>query len=231
MLRNRDVMATKPTETWLAVDAYFGERLLGHDPQLDAALKANRDAGLPDIGVAPNQGALLNILARSVGAQRILEIGTLGGYSTIWMARALPADGKLVTLEVDPEHAEVAQANVANAGLAGRIDIRVGRAIDLLPRIAAEKGAPFDFVFIDADKANNTAYFEWALKLARPGSLIVVDNVVRGGAVADAKRSDADVEGVRRLAEYLAAEKRVRATAIQTVGVKGYDGLIVAVVL
>jgi predicted O-methyltransferase YrrM len=224
-------MATKPTETWLAVDAYFGEHLLGHDPQLDAALKANRDAGLPDIGVAPNQGALLNILARSVGARRILEIGTLGGYSSIWMARALPADGKLVTLEVDPQHAEVAQANVANAGLAGRIDIRVGRAIDLLPRIAAEKGAPFDFVFIDADKANNTAYFEWALKLTRPGSLIVVDNVVRGGAVADAKRSDADVEGVRRLAEYLAAEKRVRATAIQTVGVKGYDGLIVAVVL
>jgi predicted O-methyltransferase YrrM len=224
-------MATKPTETWLAVDAYFGEHLLGHDPQLDAALKANRDAGLPDIGVAPNQGALLNILARSVGAKRILEVGTLGGYSTIWMARALPADGKLITLEVDPEHAEVAQANVTNAGLAGRIDIRVGRAIDLLPGIAAEKGAPFDFIFIDADKANNTAYFERALKLTRPGSLIVVDNVVRGGAVADAKRSDADVEGVRRLAEYLSSEKRVRATAIQTVGVKGYDGLIVAVVL
>jgi predicted O-methyltransferase YrrM len=224
-------MATKPTETWLAVDAYFGERLLGSDPGLGAALAANRSAGLPDIGVAPNQGALLNILARAVGAKRILEVGTLGGYSTIWMARALPADGELVTLELDPRHADVARTNVARAGLAGRIDIRVGRAIDLLPAIAAEKGAPFDFVFIDADKANNTAYFEWALKLARPGSLIVVDNVVRGGAVADAKSTDADVNGVRRLAEYLAAEKRVRATALQTVGVKGYDGLIIAVVL
>jgi predicted O-methyltransferase YrrM len=224
-------MATKPTETWLAVDAYFGERLLGTDPGLDAALAANRSAGLPDIGVAPNQGALLNILARSVGAKRILEVGTLGGYSTIWMARALPADGELVTLELDPRHAEVARTNTRHAGLADRIDIRVGRAIDLLPAIAAEKRAPFDFVFIDADKANNTAYFEWALKLARPGSLIVVDNVVRGGAVADAKSTDADVNGVRRLAEYLAAEKRVRATALQTVGVKGYDGLIIAVML
>lgn len=224
-------MATKPTGTWLAVDAYFGDRLLGSDPGLDAALAANRAAGLPDIGVAPNQGALLNILARSVGARRILEVGTLGAYSTIWMARALPADGKVVTLERDPKHAEVARANVANAGLADRIDIRVGRAIDLLPEVAAEKAAPFDLVFIDADKASNTAYFDWALKLARPGSLIVVDNVVRGGAVADARNADADVNGVHRLADYLASEKRVRATALQTVGVKGYDGLIIAVVL
>lgn len=224
-------MATKPTAQWLAIDEYFSALLLGDAPVLAEALAASDSAGLPKISVAPNQGALLNLLARSVGAKRILEIGTLGGYSTIWLARALPPDGRLVTIELDPRHAAVAEANFARAGLAGVIDLRLGRAAAILPEIAGEKGPPFDFAFIDANKADNTTYFEWALKLARPGSLIVVDNVVRGGAVADPASHDADVEGVRRLAEYLAREKRVRATAIQTVGAKGYDGFILALVV
>jgi predicted O-methyltransferase YrrM len=224
-------MATKPTAQWLAIDDYFGKLLLGADPVLDAALAASESAGLPNISVAPNQGALLNLLARAVGARRILEVGTLGGYSTIWMARALPAGGQLVTIEVDPRHAEVARANFARAGLEALIDLRVGKGVKILPKVAAEKGAPFDLAFIDADKASNTAYFEWALKLSRPGSLIIVDNVVRGGAVADAANTDADVRGVRALAEHLAGEKRVQATVVQTVGVKGYDGFAIATVL
>src|SRR5260221_7773833 len=218
------------TNTWDSVDDYFGERLLGADPILDAVLDASRAGGLPEIAVAPNQGALLNILARAVGAKRILEVGTLGGYSTIWLARALPKDGKLITLEVDKKHAEVARKNFERAGLADRIEVRVGKGIDLLPKVAAEKGAPFDLVFIDADKPSTGAYFDWALKLTRPGSLIIVDNVVRGGAVV-ADSLDANAKGVRSLADQLAGEKRVKATVIQTVGVKGYDGLAIAVVL
>lgn len=216
---------------WESVDRYFGDLLLAPDPALAAALEASDEAGLPEIAVAPNQGALLNLLARAVGARRILEVGTLGGYSTIWLARALPEGGKLISLEVNSKHAEVARRNLAEAGLAGVAEIRLGKGIDLLPKIAAAGEGPFDFVFIDADKPSNPDYFEWAVKLARPGSLIVVDNVVRGGAVADGSNFDPNVKGVRSLAERMAKDKRVSATVIQTVGVKGYDGLAIALVL
>ena len=216
---------------WEAVDRYFGGLLLGNDPALEAALAASQAAGLPEIAVAPNQGALLNLLARAIRARRILEIGTLGGYSTIWLARALPPDGKLITLEFDSLHAEVADKNIANAGLSAVVEIRIGRGLDLLPGIAAAGEGPFDLFFIDADKPGNPKYFDWAVKLARPGSLIVVDNVVRGGAVADDDSFDPNVKGVRSLAEKIAADKRVSATVIQTVGVKGYDGLAIALVL
>jgi predicted O-methyltransferase YrrM len=216
---------------WEAVDDYFGAALFGRDPVLEAVLEASAAGGLPDIAVAPNQGMLLNVLARSVGARRILEVGTLGGYSSIWLARAMPQDGKLITLEVEARHAEVARANFVRAGLQGRIEVRVGRGVDLLPRLAAEKAAPFDMVFIDADKPSNADYFDWAMKMTRKGSIIVVDNVVRGGAVADPGSKDASVKGVQRLVEHLKAEKRVMSTAIQTVGVKGYDGFIISVVL
>jgi predicted O-methyltransferase YrrM len=216
---------------WEAVDRYFGDLLLANDPALEAALTASEAAGLPEIAVAPNQGTLLNLLARAVGARRILEIGTLGGYSTIWLARALPPDGRLITLEVDPKHAKIASRNIANAGLSGAVEVRVGRALDLLPRIAAAGEGSFDLFFIDADKPSNPHYFDWAVKLSRPGSLIVVDNVVRGGAVADDGSFDPNVKGVRSLTERMAADKRVSATVIQTVGVKGYDGLAIALVL
>ena len=216
---------------WEAVDRYFGGLLLRNDPALEAALAASQAAGLPEIAVAPNQGALLNLLARAIRARRILEIGTLGGYSTIWLARALPPDGKLITLEFDSLHAEVADKNIANAGLSAVVEIRIGRGLDLLPGIAAAGEGPFDLFFIDADKPSNPKYFDWAVKLARPGSLIVVDNVVRGGAVADDDSFDPNVKGVRSLAEKIAADKRVSATVIQTVGVKGYDGLAIALVL
>lgn len=216
---------------WDKVDDYLAGRLLPNDPVLTATLAASSAAGLPEINVAPNQGALLNILARSVSARRILEVGTLGGYSTIWLARALPKDGRLISLEIDSKHAEVARSNVAAAGLAGIVDVRLGRAIDLLPTLAEAGEGPFDLVFIDADKPSNTAYFEWALKLTRPGSLIVVDNVIRGGAVADGGRGDANVRGARDVLERMGREPKVVATAVQTVGIKGYDGLAIAVVL
>jgi predicted O-methyltransferase YrrM len=180
---------------------------------------------LPQINVAPNQGKLLQLLAQTVGSQRILEIGTLGGYSTIWLARALPTNGKLITLEADAKHAKVAEANIARAGLSGIVQVRLGKALDTLPKIEAEKLGPFDFIFIDADKENIPAYFDWALKLSRKGTLIVVDNVVRKGAVLDADSKDESVQGVRRFNERVAAEPRVSATTIQTVGSKGYDGL------
>ena len=218
-------------DQWTAVDRYFGDALLPSDPVLEAALDASRAGGLPEINVAPNQGALLQILARAVGAKRILEVGTLGGYSTIWLARALPKGGKLITLEVDRRHADVARANFERAGLADVIELRFGKAIDLLPKIAAEKLGPFDLTFIDADKPGNTDYFDWALKLSRPGSLIIVDNVVRGGAVADSRSRDSSVKGVHRLVDRVAGEKGVMTTVIQTVGVKGYDGLAISVVL
>ena len=215
---------------WTAVDRYFDERLVGEDAVLKAALAASNSAGLPSISVAPNQGKLLTILALMIGARRILEIGTLGGYSTIWLARALPPDGRLISLEIDPRHAKVAQANVAAAGLAALVDIHLGAALDTLPKLADGKLGPFDLIFIDADKPNNAAYLDWAVKLSRPGSAIVIDNVVRDGAVADAASWDSGVLGARRVTEAIAAEPRLTATALQTVGVKGYDGFILAVV-
>ena len=212
------------------VDRYFAERLLPPDPILAAALDASAAAGLPPINVAPTQGKLLHLLARMVNARAILEIGTLGGYSAIWLARALPPGGRLVTIELDPKHADVARANFERAGLSDVIDLRVGRALDMLPRIEADGLAPFDLVFIDADKQSNAAYVEWALKLARPGSVIVVDNVVRGGAVVDPASTDASVQGVRRLLDLIGNEPRLDATALQTVGLKGYDGFLIALV-
>jgi predicted O-methyltransferase YrrM len=217
-------------EKWSAVDQYLVDLLIPADSALDAALEASGRAGLPAINVAPNQGKLLQFFARMCGARRILELGTLGGYSTIWLARALIPGGRLVTLEVDPRHAEVARANFARAGLAEVIDLRVGPAIATLPQLVAEGQAPFDFVFIDADKSSTPEYFSWSLRLTHPGSVIVVDNVIREGAVIEAASADASVQGVRRLYELIAAEPRVNATAIQTVGSKGYDGFVIAVV-
>ncbi|KYG05092.1 methyltransferase [Sorangium cellulosum] len=217
-------------EQWSAVDRYITDLLVPPDAALDAALEASAAAGLPPINVAPNQGKLLNLLARIHGARTILEIGTLGGYSTIWLARALPAGGRLITLESEPKHAEVARANLDRAGVADRVELRLGRALDTLPKLAAESRGPFDLIFIDADKPSNPDYFAWALKLSRRGSVIVVDNVVRRGAVVDPESADPNVQGVRRLYELLAAERRVSATAIQTVGAKGHDGLAVALV-
>lgn len=219
-----------PRERWEQVDTYIAELFVGHDPVLDGALTASRDAGLPPINVAPNQGKLLHLLAQAVGARRVLEVGTLAGYSTIWLARALPEDGRVVTLEIEPRHAEVARENVERAGLTHIVTIRVGRALDSLAELAAEGAGPFDFVFIDADKQSNVDYFEWALRLTRAGSLIVVDNVVRDGAVVDAASEDPAVLGTRRLNERMAAEPRVSVTEVQTVGIKGYDGFAVGLV-
>jgi predicted O-methyltransferase YrrM len=216
---------------WAEVDAFIVDLFVHPDPVLDAALAVSEKAGLPAIEVAPPAGKLLMLLARMIGARRILEIGTLGGYSTIWLARALAADGKLVSLEASQKHAEVACKNIDRAGLAGRVEVRVGKALDSLAKIAANGEGPFDFFFLDADKPNNPAYFEWALKLSRPGSVIVADNVVRYGGVLDAASSDQNVQGVRSFLAMLAAEKRVSATAIQTVGAKGHDGFALAVIL
>jgi predicted O-methyltransferase YrrM len=218
-------------ETWSAVDQYLCETLLEHDPILEATLAASNAAGLPAINVSPPQGKLLQILARIQGARNILEIGTLGGYSAVWLARALPASGRLITLEAVPKHAEVARANLERAGLANIAQVRLGKAIDSLPELEREGAGPFDFVFIDADKPSNPDYFEWALKLTRRWSVIVVDNVIRKGAVADASSSDPAVLGVRRLNRMIATEPRVSATAIQTVGSKGYDGFTIAQVI
>ena len=215
---------------WNTVDAYLAEKLLADDPALDAALAANRAAGLPAIDVSPLQGKLLHLIARAMSARRILEIGTLGGYSTIWLARALPEDGRVVTLELDPHHAQVARANVDRAGIGGKVEIRVGAAQDSLAELAAEGGAPFDLVFIDADKRNNGVYVRAAIDLARSGSVIIVDNVVRDGRVIDGDSDDAMIQGTRRLFDMLAAEARLDATAIQTVGSKGWDGLMMALV-
>lgn len=217
-------------DLWTTVDQYIADHLSPADAALQGALDTSAAAGLPAISVSANQGKLLHILARLVGAHAILEIGTLGGYSSIWMGRALAPGGRLISLEADPAHARLAQANVARAGLQDVVDIRVGKALDTLPQLAAEGAGPFDLVFIDADKANTVPYFTWALTLARIGSLIVVDNVVRKGAVADAGSVDADVQGMRRFYETAATERRVTATAIQTVGSKGYDGFSIALV-
>ena len=219
---------TSNQEQWTAVDHYLTDLLLPSDPALEAALEASAAAGLPSIQVSPTQGKLLHLLAMSLGARKILELGTLGGYSTIWMARALPAGGRLITLEADAKHAEVARANIARAGLANVVDLRLGRAQETLPKLADE--APFDLIFIDADKTGYPEYFQWAMKLTRRGSVIIADNVVRKGAVANPASEDANVQGVRRFNEVLAAESRVSATAIQTVGSKGYDGFAIALV-
>ncbi|MBT2873740.1 O-methyltransferase [Streptomyces cellulosae] len=215
---------------WNAVDDYFTDQLLGGDPDdaLEAALRESDAAGLPPIAVSPLQGKLLQLLARLQGARRVLEIGTLGGYSTIWLGRALPADGRLVTLEYDPRHAEVAVRNIARAGLAEQVEVRVGPALESLPKLADEQPPPFDLVFIDADKANNPHYVEWALRLTAAGSLIVLDNVVRGGRVADPDNSDADVLGTRAALEMFGTHPRLDATAVQTVGVKDHDGFALA---
>lgn len=217
-------------ELWTAVDHYVAEAIVPSDPALDAALAATDAAGLPSIQVSAPQGKFLALLASIRGARKILELGTLAGYSTIWLARALPAGGRLITLEAEPKHAEVARSNIARAGLGEVVQVRLGRALDTLPVLAQEGAGPFDLVFIDADKANIPAYFEWALKLTRPGSVIVVDNVVRKGNVIDPNTTDANVQGVRRFNELLAKTTRVSATTVQTVGSKGYDGFTLALV-
>jgi predicted O-methyltransferase YrrM len=217
-------------DTWAAVDRYFADVLVQADPALEAAMQACDAAGLPRISVSPCMGKLLHLLTRMHRARRILEIGTLGGYSTLWMARALPEDGRVLTLEADPKHAEIARANIARAGISHLVDVRVGPALETLPRLEAEGASPFDLIFIDADKPSTPEYFAWALQLSRPGSLIIVDNVVRNGAVADAESRDASVQAMRRFSAMLASEPRVSSTAIQTVGAKGYDGFALALV-
>jgi predicted O-methyltransferase YrrM len=215
---------------WSAVDAYITERLIGADAALESALAANAAAGLPAIDVSAPQGRLLYLLARAVGARRILEVGSLGGYSAIFLARALGEGGRLVTLELEQKHADVAAANLERAGLRERVDIRVGPALDSLPALEREGAGPFDLVFIDADKANNANYFAWGVKLARPGSLVIVDNIVRAGAVIDRASADFGAEGARALFDAMRAEPRVDATAVQTVGSKGWDGFAIAIV-
>ena len=215
-------------DQWTAVDRYLVETLVSTDPALDAALRTSAEHGLPAINVAPNQGKLLHLLALTMGAKNILEIGTLGGYSTIWLARALPARGRLITLEINADNAAVARRNIANAGLADRVEIRLGPALDTLAQLRAEPFGPIDLAFIDADKQNNVEYVRAALEFSRPGSLIIVDNVVRHGNILDAHSEDPGVQGTRRLIKYVASEPRLSATAIQTVGSKGYDGFLLA---
>jgi predicted O-methyltransferase YrrM len=217
-------------ELWTAVERYVVDSVIGSDPVLGEVLQANAAAGLPSIDVAPNEGKLLYLLARIRGAKHILEIGTLGGYSTIWLARSLPAEGRLLTLEVSAKHAEVAAANIAQAGLSAKVEVRLGPAAESLAKLHEAGAAPFDFIFIDADKPSNPNYLEWALKLSRSGTVIVVDNVIREGAIIDAESTDASVLGVRRLFAMMAAEPRIDATALQTVGSKGYDGFVMGVV-
>ncbi|MCR1983064.1 O-methyltransferase [Cellulosimicrobium cellulans] len=218
---------TDPAVTWDAVDTYFAP-LVAEDDVLAAASARARDAGLPEIQVSPAQGRLLQLLALTSGARRILEVGTLGGYSTIWLARALPSDGTLVTCEIDPAHAAVARESLAAAGLSEVVDVVVGPAADTLRGLVAGGAAPFDLVFVDADKPSNPVYLDLALQLSRPGTLVVVDNTVRGGAVADATSTDPNVLGVREMADRVVADPRLDATAVQTVGSKGYDGFVLA---
>jgi predicted O-methyltransferase YrrM len=220
-------------ELWSAVDRYICDRLLGDDPALDDALDASDAAGLPPIAVTANQGRMLELLVRIHHAQRVLELGTLGGYSTIWLARGLPLDGRLVTLEANPKYAEVARANIAAAGHGETVEMRIGPALETLP-VLVDEGASFDLIFIDADKQNYPGYLEWSLKLSHPGTLIIGDNVVRDGAIVagedDPRSADGVIQGVRRFYELLAAEPRLDATAIQTVGAKGHDGFALALV-
>ncbi|WFP60934.1 MULTISPECIES: O-methyltransferase [unclassified Mesorhizobium] len=216
--------------TWTAVDDYIVASLFEADPALDAALAANREQGLPAIDVSPAQGKLLSLLVRIGGAKKVLEIGTLGGYSTIWMARGLPADGKVVTLELDPHHAEVARSNFERAGVSDKVDLRLGPALQSLTVLVSENAGPFDLIFIDADKPNNPNYLSWAMRLARSGTVIVCDNVIRDGAVVNKDSGDANVEGARAAFSFIGGEKRLNGTAIQTVGAKGYDGFAIAIV-
>jgi predicted O-methyltransferase YrrM len=217
-------------DLWNSVDQYLTDTLVRPDQALDAAVKANSTSGLPAIDVAPNQGKLLYLLARIQGATRILEVGTLGGYSTIWMARALPPNGRLITLELDPKHAAVAAANIERAGLSSLVDLRVGPALESLVHLHADKPAPFDLIFLDADKPNNPAYLDWAIQLSRPGTIIIGDNVIRDGAILDPNDPDPRVSGTRTFLERLGSHPRLEATALQTVGSKGYDGFAIAVV-
>lgn len=217
-------------EKWTAVDRYITDTLLPPDPVLDDVLKASNAAGLPPHNVSPNQGKLLMLLALIHKANNILEIGTLGGYSTIWLARALPENGRLITLESNPQHAEFARKNIARAGLTNIVEVRIGKAVDTLPKLTNEDCNPFDLIFIDADKPSNPEYLSWALKLSRKGTVIVADNVVRDGAVIKANSKDPKVQGVRRFNQMLGSEPRVTASAIQTVGIKGYDGFAIALV-
>ena len=217
-------------ELWSAVDAYIQDQVVGHDPVLEGALEAAAAAGLPAISVSPAQGKLLYLLARLQGARNILEIGTLAGYSTIWLARAMPRYGRLITMEVDPKHAAVARENITRAGFGDVVDVRVGDALEQLTQMSKRKEVPFDFVFIDADKKNIPGYFEFALRFSKPGSVVIVDNVVREGKLADASSTDEAVIAVRKFHEMLSRERRVSATTIQTVGSKGYDGLTVVMV-
>ena len=217
-------------DVWEAVDKYFDEMLIPRDSALDDALAAASAENLPAIQVSSVQGKLLHLLARIMGARNILEIGTLGGYSTIWMARALPEGGRIITLEADPKHAEVAQKNFARAGVENKIELRLGKALDTLPKVVADGRGPFDMFFIDANKSNMPEYFEWSLKLARKGSVIIADNVVREGAVLDARSKDADIQGIRRFLEMVGKEKRVSGTALQTVSTKNYDGFALVLV-
>jgi predicted O-methyltransferase YrrM len=217
-------------ELWTAVDQYICGQLVPADPVLDQVLESSAAAGLPPIAVTPNLGKLLYLLAKIQGAQKILEIGTLAGYSTIWLARALPPGGRLITLEADPKHAEISRNNIAKAGLSQTVEVRLGDALDLLPKLQAENCGPFDLIFVDAEKRDNPDYFVWSLKLSRPGTILVFDNVVRDGAVIDPANITPSVEGIRRFNELVAAEPRVTATAIQTVGSKGYDGFAIALV-
>jgi predicted O-methyltransferase YrrM len=217
-------------EQWTAVDNYVADLFLKGDSVLEGVLRDSAAAGLPAIHVSPTQGRLLQLLVSIRGACNVLEIGTLGGYSTIWLARGLPADGRLVTLECEPRHAEVACSNIAKAGFSGVVEVRVGSALEILPKMAAEDRDPFDLIFIDANKDGYPDYFTWAMRLSRQGTVIIADNVVRNGAVADPATTDPLVQGIRRMNELVAGESRVSATTIQTVGAKGYDGLMIAVV-
>ncbi|RWB66328.1 MAG: O-methyltransferase [Mesorhizobium sp.] len=218
------------SKTWAAVDDYIVSSLFDADPVLDAVLAANRDQGLPAIDVSAAQGKLLSLLVRIRGAKTVLEVGTLGGYSTIWMARGLPADGRVVTLELDPHHARVARSNFERAGVSDKVDLRVGPALQSLAALVDENARPFDLIFIDADKPNNPNYLNWAMKLSRSGTVIVCDNVIRDGAVVKKNSGDVNVEGARAAFSFIGGEKRLDGTAIQMVGAKGYDGFAIAIV-
>jgi predicted O-methyltransferase YrrM len=221
----------KAKKIWKQVDQYFADALIAPGDGFDAALDSNRKADLPAIDVTPLQGKFLEILVRATGARRVLEVGTLGGYSTLWLARALPDDGIVVTLELEPRHAQIANENLKAARLAHRVELRVGAAAETLAALVKENTAPFDFIFIDADKAGYPEYLQWSMKLSRPGTLIVADNVVRDGKVIDPENSDPNIRGVRQFTEMVSAEPRLSATALQTVAGKGYDGFVIAVVL
>ena len=224
-------MPEKPPDVWRKVDSFFTDALISADPALGAALAANREGGLPAIDVTPLQGRFLEILLRSTGAKRVLEIGTLGGYSTIWMARAIESSGRVITLELDQHHAAIARRNLKEAGVADRVDLRVGPASESLAALVDQNTTPFDFIFIDADKAGYPDYIQWSLKLSRPGTLIIADNVVRDGKVIDPNDPDANIQGVRRFTNIAAAEPRLSTTVMQTVGSKGYDGFAISIVL